>query len=147
MSYSSSCIRYITIIRVPAPISTHPIRDFIVNSSCRKTNANTSVMTTLNLSIGTTFDFVFTHISVPISSQFSSVLYYNASLLSLLIFLNHIHQLIYFLVLLRLPFCFLSHLILHNSLHDKPLILGTKHTYAHEKIINVISVYKQAPTF
>ena len=51
-----SICNYITIINVPIPIKTHPINDFIVKSSCKKTNANTKVITTLNLSIGTTFD-------------------------------------------------------------------------------------------
>ena len=47
---------YITIINVPIPIRIHPTNDLIVNSSCKNTNANTKVITTLNLSIGTTFD-------------------------------------------------------------------------------------------
>ncbi len=47
---------YSTITNVPAPIRMHPISDFIVNSSCKKTNAIKSVSTTLNLSIGTTFE-------------------------------------------------------------------------------------------
>ena len=51
-----SICNYITIINVPIPIKTHPINDFIVKSSCKKTNANIKVITTLNLSIGTTFD-------------------------------------------------------------------------------------------
>ena len=45
-----------TISNVPAPIRIHPITDLKVNSSCRKTNASISVMTTDNLSIGTTFE-------------------------------------------------------------------------------------------
>ena len=45
---------YRTMISVPAPIRIHPIRDFAVNCSCRNTNANIRVITTLNLSIGTT---------------------------------------------------------------------------------------------
>ena len=53
---TAGSIHHRTISRVPAPIRTQPIRDFVLNSSCRKTNANTSVMTTLSLSIGTTFD-------------------------------------------------------------------------------------------
>ena len=47
---------YSTIRSVPAPIRAQPIRDFAVNFSCRNTKANTSVMITLSLSIGTTFD-------------------------------------------------------------------------------------------
>ena len=47
---------YKTIINVPAVISIHPIRDFAVNSSCKKINAKINVITTLNLSIGTTFE-------------------------------------------------------------------------------------------
>ena len=34
----------------------HPISDFVVNCSCKKTNVIIKVKTTLNLSIGTTFD-------------------------------------------------------------------------------------------
>ena len=45
-----------TISSVPAPMSRQPIRDLGVKRSCRNTNASTSVMTTLSLSIGTTFD-------------------------------------------------------------------------------------------
>lgn len=45
-----------TISSVPAPMSKQPIRDLGVKRSCRNTNASTSVMTTLSLSIGTTFD-------------------------------------------------------------------------------------------
>ena len=45
-----------TINIVPAPIRIHPIIDLRVNSSCRKTNASISVMTTDNLSIGTTLE-------------------------------------------------------------------------------------------
>ena len=37
-------------------MSRQPIRDLGVKRSCRNTNASTSVMTTLSLSIGTTFD-------------------------------------------------------------------------------------------
>jgi hypothetical protein len=47
---------YITIINVPIPIRIHPINDLIVNSSCKNTNAKIKVITTLNLSIGTTFE-------------------------------------------------------------------------------------------
>ena len=47
---------YKTISNVPAPISAHPIKLFVVNSSCKNTKASTSVMITLSLSIGTTFD-------------------------------------------------------------------------------------------
>ena len=54
VSYPTSFYR--TMMSVPAPIRIHPIRDFAVNCSCRNTNASISVMTTLNLSIGTTFD-------------------------------------------------------------------------------------------
>ena len=42
--------------KVPDVISMHPIIDFDVKSSCKNTKANTSVITILNLSIGTTFD-------------------------------------------------------------------------------------------
>ena len=45
-----------TISSVPAPMSKQPIRDLGVKRSCRNMNASTSVMTTLSLSIGTTFD-------------------------------------------------------------------------------------------
>lgn len=45
-----------TISSVPAPMSRQPIRDLGVKRSCKNTNASTSVMTTLSLSIGTTFD-------------------------------------------------------------------------------------------
>ncbi len=45
-----------TIISVPAPIKMHPINDFVVNVSCKNTNANINVITTLNLSMGTTLD-------------------------------------------------------------------------------------------
>ena len=41
---------------VPIVINIHPIKDFKVNSSCKNTNAKTNVITTLNLSTGTTFD-------------------------------------------------------------------------------------------
>ena len=47
---------YSTINNVPAPIRMQPITDFAVNSSCRKTNANTSVIITDSLSIGTTLE-------------------------------------------------------------------------------------------
>ena len=47
---------YSTISNVPAPIKTQPIMDLVVNCSCKKIKAKTSVITTLNLSIGTTFD-------------------------------------------------------------------------------------------
>ena len=47
---------YKTISKVPAPISTQPMIDFVVTCSCRKTKASISVITTLSLSIGTTFD-------------------------------------------------------------------------------------------
>lgn len=46
----------ITIKSVPAPINAHPIKDFIEKLSCRNTNAIISVITTLSLSTGTTFD-------------------------------------------------------------------------------------------
>ena len=45
-----------TIRSVPAPMSAHPTADFGVNFSCKNTNASTSVITTLSLSIGTTFE-------------------------------------------------------------------------------------------
>ena len=45
-----------TMTSVPAPIRIQPIRDFMVNSSCRKIKASTSVMTTLSLSTGTTLE-------------------------------------------------------------------------------------------
>ena len=45
-----------TMNSVPAPIRMQPIRDFAVNSSCRKTKASTKVITTLSLSMGTTFE-------------------------------------------------------------------------------------------
>ena len=47
---------YKTINRVPVPMRIQPSREFKLNFSCRKTNANTSMMTTLSLSMGTTFD-------------------------------------------------------------------------------------------
>ncbi len=47
---------YMTIRRVPAPMHIQPNRDFIVNSSCRKTKAKIRVSTTLNLSMGTTLE-------------------------------------------------------------------------------------------
>ena len=57
-SYYSLCTSHVykTMTNVPIPIRIHPINDFTVNSSCRNTNARISVITTLNLSIGTTFD-------------------------------------------------------------------------------------------
>ena len=51
-----SRLPYNTISKVPAPMSTHPSRDFTVNCSCRKMNASRMVMTTDSLSTGTTFD-------------------------------------------------------------------------------------------
>ena len=51
-------VYYNTITRVPAPISTHPIRDFTVNCSCKNTNPRIRVITTLSLSMGTTLDTV-----------------------------------------------------------------------------------------
>ncbi len=42
--------------KVPDVISMHPIIDFDVKSSCKNTKAIIKVITTLNLSIGTTFD-------------------------------------------------------------------------------------------
>ena len=50
------CVSHSTISSVPAPIKAQPIRDFAVNSSCRNTNASTSVIITLSLSMGTTLD-------------------------------------------------------------------------------------------
>ena len=47
---------YNTINNVPAVIKIEPIIDFIVNCSCKNVNAKIKVITTLNLSIGTTFD-------------------------------------------------------------------------------------------
>ena len=47
---------YSTISSVPAPIKIHPIIDLIVNCSCRNTKARISVIITLSLSIGTTFE-------------------------------------------------------------------------------------------
>ena len=47
---------YRTITSVPAAINTQPIKDLAVNLSCRNTKAKINVITTLNLSIGTTFD-------------------------------------------------------------------------------------------
>lgn len=47
---------YKTITKVPAVIKIEPMSDFVLNSSCRKTNASTRVKRTLNLSIGTTFE-------------------------------------------------------------------------------------------
>ena len=52
----NTSLRYKTIISVPAPIKMHPINDLVVNVSCKNTNANISVITTLNLSIGTILD-------------------------------------------------------------------------------------------
>ena len=57
--FDASILQYVshsTISNVPAPIKAQPIRDFAVNSSCRNTNASTSVMITLSLSMGTTLD-------------------------------------------------------------------------------------------
>ena len=47
---------YKTINNVPAVIKMHPITDFTVNCSCKKINAKINVITTLNLSIGTTLE-------------------------------------------------------------------------------------------
>ena len=47
---------YNTINNVPAVIKIEPIIDLIVNCSCKNVNAKIKVITTLNLSIGTTFD-------------------------------------------------------------------------------------------
>ena len=47
---------YKTITSVPAPIRIQPSKVFAVNSSCKNTKAKIKVITTLNLSIGTTFD-------------------------------------------------------------------------------------------
>ena len=47
---------YKTIINVPAVIRAPPIHAFMVGCSWRNTNASTSVMTTLNLSTGTTLE-------------------------------------------------------------------------------------------
>ena len=52
----SNYLYYITITNVPSPINMQPIIDLTVNCSCRNTNAKIKVITTLNLSIGTTFD-------------------------------------------------------------------------------------------
>ena len=52
--YYDTC--YNTITRVPIPIRIHPTRDFGVNLSCKNTKASTRVMTTLNLSMGTTLE-------------------------------------------------------------------------------------------
>lgn len=49
-------VSQITITNVPAVISTAPTNDFAVKLSCRKTNANTNVITTLSLSTGTTLE-------------------------------------------------------------------------------------------
>ena len=49
-------IPYSIISNDPAPINTHPMRLFTVNSSCRKIKASASVMITLDLSMGTTFE-------------------------------------------------------------------------------------------
>ena len=49
-------MNYKTITNVPAPMRTQPINDFAVKSSCKNTKASTNVMTTLNLSMGTTFE-------------------------------------------------------------------------------------------
>ena len=47
---------YNTISIVPAPIRIQPMIDLAVNFSCRKTNANTKVNTTLSLSMGITLE-------------------------------------------------------------------------------------------
>ena len=47
---------YRTITKVPMPMRIHPISDFAVNSSCRNVKARINVMTTLRLSMGTTFE-------------------------------------------------------------------------------------------
>ena len=47
---------YKTINKVPAVIRIEPIKDLDVNFSCKNTKASTSVITTLSLSTGTTFD-------------------------------------------------------------------------------------------
>ena len=49
---------YNAINSVPRPIKMQPIRDFTVNCSCKNTKAKIRVITTLSLSIGTTFDAV-----------------------------------------------------------------------------------------
>ncbi len=46
----------ITIIKVPIAIRIQPARDSTVNFSCGTTNTSTRVITTLSLSIGTTFE-------------------------------------------------------------------------------------------
>ena len=56
INYIFKKINYNTINKVPAVISTEPINDFIVNCSCKNVKANIKVITTLNLSIGTTLD-------------------------------------------------------------------------------------------
>lgn len=53
---SEVCGCYNTISSVPAPIRAQPIPDFRVIFSFKKTKAKIRVITTLNLSIGTTFD-------------------------------------------------------------------------------------------
>ena len=45
-----------TMIKVPSPIRMQPIKDLTVNCSCNNTKARTNVMTTLNLSMGTTLE-------------------------------------------------------------------------------------------
>ena len=52
----NSKLSHSTIISVPAPISTQPTTSFTDTSSCSSKNASTRVMTTLSLSIGTTFE-------------------------------------------------------------------------------------------
>ena len=47
---------YSTITSVPTVMSAAPMSDLVVNGSCRKMNASASVMMTLSLSIGTTFE-------------------------------------------------------------------------------------------
>lgn len=53
--FIAKCI-YITIKSVPTLIKINPIIDFAVNCSCKNIAAKTIVITTLNLSIGTTTD-------------------------------------------------------------------------------------------
>ena len=56
MAGSGISFSYKTMINVPAPIKTHPMKDLTVNCSCKNTKASTSVITTLSLSMGTTFE-------------------------------------------------------------------------------------------
>ena len=49
-------LRYRTMNKVPIAIKIQPTSDLRVNCSCKNINANTKVMTTLSLSIGTTFE-------------------------------------------------------------------------------------------